>query len=61
MEPLLVAGKVSPGKNDSLLFHSKLFQVWLWPLRSIECDYDYYKVLSAITAITVLLRLATHE
>jgi len=27
MEPVFVAGKKSPGKNDSLLFHSKLFQV----------------------------------
>jgi len=27
MEPVFVAGKISPGKNDSLLFHSKLFQV----------------------------------
>jgi len=61
MEPVFVAGKKSPGKNDSLLFHSKLFQVWLWPLVSVECDYDHYKVLSVIMVITALLRLATHE
>jgi len=32
MEPLFVVAKMtgSPGKNDSLLFHSKLFRVWLW-------------------------------
>jgi len=27
----------------------------------IECDYDHYKVLNEIMAITVLLRLATCE
>jgi len=61
MEPLFVAGRISPGINDSVLFHSKLLLVWIWPLLSIECDCDHYKVLSVIMAITVLLRLATNE
>jgi len=26
-----------------------------------RCDYDHYKVFTVIMAITVLLRLATHE
>jgi len=26
-----------------------------------KCDYDYYKVLSVIMTITLLLRLTTHE
>jgi len=32
MEPLFVVAKIveSTGKNDRLLFHSKLFEVWLW-------------------------------
>jgi len=36
MEPFSVEGKIigSPGKNDHLLFHWKLFQVRLWPLQS---------------------------
>jgi len=35
VEPLFVVAKIigSPGKNDSLLFHSKLFLVWLLPLQ----------------------------
>jgi len=33
----------SPGKNDRLLFHSKLF----------KCHDDHYKVLSVIMTITV--------
>jgi len=35
MELLIVVAKIvgSPGKNDSLLFHSKLLKVWLWPLQ----------------------------
>jgi len=63
MEPFFVVDKIigSSSKNDSLLFHSKLYAVWLWPLQSSECDYDHYKVLSVIMTITVLLRLATHE
>jgi len=33
MEPLFVIAKIigSLGKNDSLLFHSKLVKMWLWP------------------------------
>jgi len=56
MEPLFVVAKIteSPGKNDNLLFHSKLFQVWLWALLSFEGDYDQLTV-------TVLLRLATRR
>jgi len=35
MEPLFIVAKIigSPGRNDSLLFHSKLFYVWWWPLQ----------------------------
>ena len=38
---LFVVAKIigSPGKNDSLLFHSNLFLVWLWPLQSFECFF----------------------
>jgi len=48
MEPLFVIAKIirSLGKNDSLLFHSKLF----------KCDYDHHKVLSVIMTFAVLLR-----
>jgi len=44
VEPLFVVAKTigSPGKNDSLLFHSKLFKLWLWPLQSFERDDDHY-------------------
>jgi len=51
MEPFFVAAKIigSPGKNDSPLFHSKLFYVSLWPLQSLECDYDHYNTVSERT------------
>jgi len=43
-EPLFVVAEIigSPGKNDSLLFHSNIFWVWLWPLQSFERNYDHY-------------------
>ena len=43
MQPLVVVVKIlgSPGKNDSLLFHSKMFYVWLWALQCFTCDYDH--------------------
>jgi len=50
---MFVAAKIlgSPGKNDSLLFHSELFQG----------NNDHHKVLSVIMTITVLLCLTAHK
>jgi len=41
MEVLFVVVKIigSPVKVDSL-------QVWLWPSRSSECDFDHYRVVA---------------
>jgi len=46
MEPLFVVAKIigSSGKNDCLLFHSKLFYVrlwYLWLLYSFDRHYDH--------------------
>jgi len=50
---MFVAAKIlgSPGKNNSLLIHSDMFQG----------NNDHHKVLSVIITITVRLCLAAHK
>jgi len=48
MEPLFVVAKIigSPGKNDNLIFHSKLFQFYYDLL-----SFNYDQVVSVIITI----------
>ena len=44
----------TPEKNDSLLFHSKLFQPWLRVLQSFDCDYDNNSTVAFGNALITL-------